>query len=177
MHIKLKYMLPDLATCKRVRNALLLESITEKGIQFLAKSGTPLDGLNITSSLDSTNMIHEGGKGIIYGMLFGLVSGIYVLTFPLWVTVSPAWYNDAPWFIVLGILIFFGGISMAFAAMLLGVNIFNSDLKKFKPKIEKGEILMILTVPLQQAHKIRQLIKSSLLDNNAKTILLNQTKG
>ncbi len=176
MHIKLKYMLPDLATCKRVRNALLVESIPEEGIQFLAKSGTPLEGLNITSNLDSTNMIHEGEKGIVYGMLFGLVSGIYVLTFPLWVTVSPAWYNYAPWFVVLGILILSGGIIMALAAMLLGVNIFNSDLKKFKAKIEKGEILMILTVTLQQAHKMRQLIKSSLLDNKAKTILLNQTK-
>lgn len=176
MHIKLKYMLPDLATCKKVRNGLLLASIQEESIQFLAKSGTPLDGLNIASNFDSTNMIHEGEKGIIYGVVFGLISGVYVLTFPLWVTVSPAWYNDAPWFVIMGTLVFFGAISMAFAASLLGVNIFNTDLNKYKSDIEQGEILMMVSVPLCVAHKMRQIIKSSLMDKEAKGILLDQMK-
>jgi hypothetical protein len=176
MHIKLKYILPDIATCKKVRNALLLESIQEESIQFVAKSGTPMESLNIASDLDSTNMIHEGEKGLVYGVAFGIVSGIYVLTFPLWVTVSPAWYNDAPWFVIMGILILFGSLAMAFGATLLGVNIFNTDLNQYKQKIEEGEILMMLTVPLHQAHKMRQIIKSSLMDNKSKKIMLNQMK-
>jgi hypothetical protein len=175
MPIKLKYILPDLDTCKKVRSALMKESIQDDGIQFLAKTGTKLDGLNVTSIIDSSNMVHEGGKGVMYGMLFGLISGIYVLTFPLWMTVSPAWYTNAPWFVVLGTLIIIGGICMAFGSALLGVNIFNTDLKKHKQKIEEGQILMILTVPLFKAHKMRQIIKSSLMDNKEKKIMLNQS--
>jgi hypothetical protein len=169
-------MLPDLDTCKEVRDALLIESIPEEAIQFIAKSGTTLEGLNTASNIDSTNMLHEGEKGIAYGMVFGLISGLYVITFPLWITVSPAWYSDAPWFVILGTLILIGGLMMAIGAALLGMNIFNSDLKQYKSKIEKGEILMILSVPIRHAHKMRLTIQSSLLNSKAKTLLLNQIK-
>ncbi len=175
MPIQVKYILPDLDTCKKVRQALLQASIQDDAIQFLAKPGTALDGLNITSTMESTNMVHEGGKGVLYGMLFGLVSGIYVLMFPLWVTLSPAWYTNAPWYVILGTLILIGGVSMAFAATLLGVNVFNSNHQKYKQQIEAGQILMILSVPLYKARKMRTIIKSSMMDKHEKTILLNQT--
>lgn len=176
MQIKLKYMLPNVKTCKKVRTALLNASIPDESIKFIAKPETSTDGLNIASNLDSTNMLHEGGKGILYGMAFGLLSGIYVLTFPLWLTISPAWYSNAPWYVVIGILIFVGGVLMALAAALLGVNIVNTDLNKYKSKIDQGEILMIISVPLSQAHKMRQMIKSSLMESNIKTTLINQMK-
>ena len=176
MQIKLKYMLPNVATCKKVRTALLNASIPEESIRFIAKPEKSLGGLNAASNLDSTNMIHEGEKGIVYGIILGLVSGIYVLTFPIWITASPAWYDDAPWYMVMGILIFLSAIIMAFGATLLGMNIFNTDLNRYKSEIDQGNILMIISVPLSQAHKMRKVIKSSLMEDKVKAILINQMK-
>jgi hypothetical protein len=59
----------------------------------------------------------------------------------------------------LAITIFAGAFSVAFGAALLGVNIFNSDLKRYKSRIDKGELLMIVTVPFYEVNKIRKAMK------------------
>jgi hypothetical protein len=56
-------------------------------------------------------------------------------------------------------MIFAGAFSVAIGAALLGVNLFNSDLKRYKSRIDNGEILMIVTVPFYEVNKVRKTMK------------------
>lgn len=90
MKTKINFMLPDLATAVKVRDALLLGLVENKYIHFLAKQATKLDDLNQTSAMEGSNLMHEGEKGILYGMGFGFLAGLSVLYFPDWITASPS---------------------------------------------------------------------------------------
>lgn len=159
MKIRMKFMMPDLGTSLKVRNALLLGLVENKHIHFFAKEGINLANLNHATSLESSNLMHEGEKGILYGMGFGLIAGLYVLFFPSWVKISPTWYTQSPWYIVLIVTIFSAAVMTAIGAALLGTNILNSDMNKYKDRIAKGEILMIVSVNLYTAHKVRNIVK------------------
>ena len=162
MKTKINFMLPDLATAVKVRDALLLGLVENKYIHFLAKQGTKLDDLNQTSAIEGSNLMHEGEKGILYGMGFGFLAGLSVLYFPDWITVSPSWYTQSYWYVVLIVTTLFGAIATAVGAALLGCNVFNSDIDQYKARIEKGEILMIVTVRLYEAHKVRNIVNKKL---------------
>jgi hypothetical protein len=139
---------------------LLLARVTESRIHFLAKPDIELGKLNAATALEKTNIIHEGERGILMGAGLGFMAGLYVLKFPPWLTQSPLWYTNSHWYIVLIITILAGAFFVAFGSALLGVNLFNSDLKRYKTRIDKGEILMIVTVPFYEANKIRKVMKS-----------------
>ena len=60
---------------------------------------------------------------------------------------------------MLGITVLIGAISVVISSALLSVNLFNSDLKRYKSRIDEGEILMIVTVPFYEANKIRKIMR------------------
>src|SRR5450830_1377894 len=159
MKLKLEFMLPDVNAANQACDKLLLARVEESHIHFLARSGIDLGKLQIASAMEKTNIIHEGERGILMGAGFGLLVGLYVLKFPPWITTSPLWYTNSHWYVVLAITILAGAISVAIGAALLGVNLFNSDLNRYKDRIDKGEILMIVTVPFYEVNKVRKIMK------------------
>jgi hypothetical protein len=60
-----------------------------------------------------------------------------------------------------------GAIFTAIGAAFLGVNIFNTDLKQYKNRIGKGEILMIVSADLYRVPKIRRIVKDNLKNADA----------
>ena len=159
MKLKLEFLLPDIKAANQACDRLLLARIGENQIHFLANPGIELGKLQAATALEKSNIIHEGERGVLIGAGIGLLAGLYVLKFPPWLTNSPLWYTNTQWYIVLAITIFAGTFSVAFGAALLGVNIFNSDLKRYKSRIDKGELLMIVTVPFYEVNKIRKAMK------------------
>ncbi len=159
MKLKLEFLLPDIKTANQACDSLLLARVPENRIHFLAKSGIDLGKLQSATALERTNIIHEGEHGLLMGAGLGLLAGLYVLKFPPWLTYSPLWYTNTRWYIVLAITIFAGAFVVAVGAALLGVNLFNSDLKKYKSRIDKGEVLMIVTAPFNKVTKIRNIMK------------------
>ena len=160
MKLKLKFLLPDMKAANQARDHLILASVKEDCIHFVAKPSINLGNLQAATALEKTNIIHEGERGILMGAGFGLLAGLYVLKFPPWVTKSPLWYTESHWYVVLTITMLIGAISVALGAALLGVNLFNSDLKRYKSRIDVGEILMMVTVPFYEVNKIRKIMKS-----------------
>ena len=158
MQTKIKFMMPDLAASLKVRNALLLGLVENKHIHFLAKNGANLADLNDANSIESSNLMHEGERGALYGMGFGLIAGLYVLFFPNWLTDSPSWYSQSPWYMVLMVTIFSGAVITSIGAALVGSNILNSDFIKYKSRIAKGEILMTVSVNVYTEHKVRSIV-------------------
>jgi hypothetical protein len=158
MRIKLKFMLPNIETAYLARKEVLAASIDDKYIHFLANTKVDLSDLNVASAFESTNSIHEAERGILHGAAFGFFAGLYVLKFPIWMTDSSIWYTNSPWYVILAVTTVFGSVMVAIGAALLGVNLFNTDLKQYKNRIEKGEILMIVAVPIYSVKKIRSLM-------------------
>lgn len=160
MKIKLEFMLPDVNVADKAGDKMLLARIEDKHIHFLAKPGTDLGNLQPATAIEKTNIIHEGERGLLVGAGLGLLGGMYVLAVPKWFTYSPVWFTNSPWYVVLGTTIACGAISVAIGAALLGVNIFNTDLARYKKRIQDGGVLMIVAVPLFRAHEIRKIMKN-----------------
>lgn len=159
MKLKLEFLLPDAKSASKTCEKLLIARVEEKNIHFLARPDIDLGKLQAATALEKTNMVHEGERGILIGAGLGLLAGLYVLSVPPWITKSPVWYTDSPWYIVLLVTVLAGAFSVAFGAALLGVNLFNSDLKRYKNRIDKGEILMIVKVPFYKVNTVRKIVK------------------
>ncbi|MEO6117930.1 MAG: hypothetical protein ABIP37_02540 [Methylotenera sp.] len=158
MNVKLKFLLHDVKTANQVRKELLLARVDDENIHFLAKPGTDLGQLPPATSMEKTNSLHEGERGILYGAIFGLLAGLYVLTFPTWLTTSPVWYTNSKWYVILAVTTISGAAFVAIGAALLGVNLLNSNLDKFKDKMAHGEVLAIVTIPFYRIKEIRKII-------------------
>jgi len=158
MKLQLNFLLPDIKTANQAFDALLLARVEDKNICFLANKTTPLGRLHPASAMESTNTLYEGAHGILYGALFGLLSGLFVLFFPRWITVSPTWYTASPWWVILLVTTLLGAIAVGLGAALLGVNVFNNDLKKFKTNIANGAILMIVSTPYKRVKAVRRAV-------------------
>jgi hypothetical protein len=159
MKLKLEFLLPDVKSANKACEKLLIARVEEKNIHFLARPDINLGKLQAATALEKSNMVHEGERGMLIGAGLGLLAGLYVLSFPPWITKSPLWYTNSDWYVVLLVTILAGAFSVAFGAALLGVNLFNSDLKRYKNRIDKGEILMIVRVPFYKVNTIRKMMK------------------
>jgi hypothetical protein len=159
MKLKLEFLLPDIKSANQSCEKLLIARVEEKNIHFIARQDINLGKLQAATALEKTNMIHEGERGMLIGAGLGFLTGLYILYFPPWITKSPLWYTDTHWYIVLLVTMLAGAFCVALGAALLGVNLFNSDLKRYKNRIDKGEILMIVTVPFYKANKVRKIMK------------------
>ncbi len=157
MRPQLKFLLPDIKTANQASEALLLARVDNKNICFLAKPGTDLGSLQAASILESTDVINGGGKGILTGASIGLILGLYTHFFQPWITES----MDVNWIVLIGVLMIFGAATSAIGAAIFSTNLFNSDLKKYKTKIDKGAILMLVSAPLQRSSEIRKIVSRS----------------
>jgi hypothetical protein len=154
MRPQLKFLLPDIKVANQASEALLLARIDNKNICFLAKPGTDLGQLQPANTFESTNLINNGEKGILVGALIGLIAGLvthfYFPSIPESLTIH--------WMILVGALMVLGAALSALGAGLFGVNFFNTDLKKYKSKIDEGAILMIVSAPFQRSSEISKII-------------------
>lgn len=154
MRPQLKFLLPDIKVANQASEALLLARIDNKNICFLAKPGTDLGNLQAASTLESTDMINGGQRGLLVGASVGLLFGLYAHYFQPWITES----MNVHWVVLVGALTLLGAILSAISATLFGTNFFNRDLKKYKSKIDEGAILMIVSAPFQRREEITKVV-------------------
>ena len=154
MRQHLKFLLPDIKTANQASEALLLARIDNKNISFLAKPGTNLGKLQAASTLESTNVVNEGERGILIGALIGLIAGLithfYYPTIPQSLQIN--------WMVLVGALMVLGAALSAIGAAVFGVNFFNDDLENYKKRIDQGAILMIVSAPFQRSNEISRIV-------------------
>ena len=154
MRQQLKFLLPDIKVANQASEALLLAKIDNKNICFLAKPGVDLGKLQAANTLESTDMINGGERGLLIGASVGLIAGLithfYFPSIPESLTIN--------WMVLVGALMVLGAVLSAIGAALFGTNFFNSDLKKYKSKIDEGAILMIVSAPFQRSNEISKIV-------------------
>ena len=149
MKRKLQFMLPNIKAAAAARNKMLLASIHNENICFLAKPGIELGELHEANVFDKSDSINQGIRGIYTGAGLGLLAGIVALAFP-------PWYVHTHWLVILAITTLIGAVLWSFLMAVIGGNMFNSDLNRFKSRIEKGEIMMFVTVPFYKVNEVRK---------------------
>ena len=154
MRRHLKFLLPDIKTANQASEALLLARIDNKNISFLARPGTDLGKLQAASTLESTNLINEGEKGILIGASIGLIAGL----------ITHFYFSIIPdslhihWMVLVAIFMVIGAAFSSIGAAVFGVNFFNNDLKNYKKRIDDGAILMFVSAPFQRSNEISKIV-------------------
>lgn len=152
MKRRLEFIFPDVKTARHAWKEMLLACVDNKNIHFIAKPDVNLGKmLHRANVFETTDMIHEGEKGILMGGALGLLAGLLAVA-------TQPWYTDMHWAGILVITTVIGAVSGAFWLAMLGVNFTNSDLDAAKARIEKGEVMMIVSVPLKRVEEICQLV-------------------
>ncbi len=154
MKLKLNFLLPDIKAANRASEALLLARVDNKNISFLANPDTYIGELLPASTIESTNMINDGARGVLTGASIGLMIGLYMHYFQPWITSS----MNMHWLSILAITTVFGAAASTLGAVIFGVNMFNTDLNKFKDRIDDGAILMIVSVPFYRSNEISKIV-------------------
>ena len=158
MKRKLYFMLPDVKTARHAWKEMLLACVDDRNIHFLARPGTQMGKMMQPADVfERTDTIHEAGMGVLIGGALGLAAGILTLFVPH--IYFPLWYSDMSWSGILAITTAVGALSGSIGMALLGVGLSNTDLDAVQDRISRGEVLMIVVVPLHRLAEIRRVVE------------------
>ncbi len=150
MRRRLYFMLPNITSARAMLDELLLARIDERFMHFMAKEGALPDDMPDANFLQKTDLIHGAQMGLMIGGLVGLGAGTLLVLFP-------------PEGITLRtVAILVAGLGGAvFGAWASGMNaaaIPNSRLQAFTERIEQGQVLLIVDLPLRRVKEIEEMI-------------------
>lgn len=150
MRRRLYFIMPDVPSARKMMDDLLLARVEERHIHFLARRGTPMDGLHEANHLQKSDLVHGAQVGLALGALLGFILGaVLVMTV----------ITDDRWQIVtvLGAGLI-GALFGAWVASMVGSAVPNSRLSQFAKAIEEGKLLSIVDVPEHRVNEVHDLI-------------------
>jgi hypothetical protein len=150
MRRRLYFLLPDIASARAMLNDLLLARIEVGHIHLLARRDVLPDDLPAANVLQKTDVIHGATQGIMIGGIAGACAGGLFVLFP------PDGYA-----LPLATILFtslFGAVFGAWASSLAGAALPNSQLRRFHAEIDRGQVLMMVDVPMRRVEEIGDLI-------------------
>jgi hypothetical protein len=148
MRRRILYLLPDLASARKMMDDLLLARVEERHIHFLARRGTPMDGLHEANVLQKSDLVHGAQMGLMLGAALGCALGV-LLAFTLFAGEGTRIIT------VLGATVL-GSLFGMWVSSMVGASVPNSRLRQFDAAIEEGRILLMVDVPQQRVDEIRE---------------------
>jgi uncharacterized membrane protein YeaQ/YmgE (transglycosylase-associated protein family) len=152
MRRRLYFIMPDLQSARKAMDDLLLARVEERHIHFLARRGTPMDGLHEANHLQKSDLVHGAQVGLALGALLGCLLGVLLVT---------TLVTDDRWQIVTvlgsGLV---GALFGTWVASMVGSAVPNSRLAQFTKAIEEGRLLMMADVPETRVNEVRELLNA-----------------
>ena len=147
---RIYYMLPNVPAARALLDELLLARIEERRMHFMAKEGTLPSDMPDVNFLHKTDIIHGAQLGLMVGGGTGLIIGTLLVMFP----------PDGLTVQTMAILLagMGGALFGAWASGLNAAAVPNSRLKMFAERIEQGEVLLMLDLPIWKVQEIEDLI-------------------
>ncbi|ABI60078.1 MULTISPECIES: hypothetical protein [Nitrosomonas] len=148
---RIYFLVPEIATTKKIVDDLLLARIEERHIHVIAKRGTPLEDLPEANLLQKTDFIPAVQQGVALGGATGLLAGLVAVALPPASTVIAG-----------GILLAttLAGASIgSWAGGMIGMTLGNRRIKEFEDKIEAGKLLVLADVPKDRVDEIEDRIR------------------
>ena len=151
---RIYFLVPDIATTKKIVDDLLLARIEEKHIHVLAKRGTPLEDLPEANLLQKSDFIPAVEQGLALGGSTGILAGLVAIALPPASTVIAGGVILATTLASAGVGAWLGG--------MVGMNVGNRQTKEFEDAIEAGELLVMADVPRERVGEIEESVKQHL---------------
>ena len=150
MRRRLYFLLPDIASARATMNELLLARIEIGHVHLLARRDMLPNDLPSANVLQKTDVIHGARLGVLLGGIAGACAGGLFVMFPPTGAVLP-----------LATILFtalFGAAFGAWASSLAGAALPNSQLRRFHAEIDRGQVLMMVDVPMRRVEEISDLV-------------------
>lgn len=140
MRRRIYWLLPDVASSRRTMDDLLLAQIEVRHIHFVAKEGTDMTGLHEANLLQTSDLIRSAEAGLCIGIATGgIVGAVLAVVYPI--------VGDKPQWGLIGVLAIVGAAFGAWASSMIGIATPSNRLKRFRPAIEAGQLLLMVDVP------------------------------
>ena len=154
MNRRLYFILPDVATSRKVEADLLLARIEERRMAFLGKRGVDLQDLPEATSTQKSDLMHGAFIGLFAGGVTGAAAGLCLYLYPQIIGLD-----------VKQIVILAGAVVGAFlgawiGGLLIGSSTPNIHLAEYQESMKDGHILLILDVPVNRVDEVRDIIKA-----------------
>ena len=147
MRRRILYVVPDLASARRMMDDLLLARIEERHIHFIGDAATSMTGLHEGILLQSSDLVHGAQQGLMIGALLGAGAGAAVV-----------WAADGdinvPLVVVL-VAALLGALFGAWVSSMIGSSVPNSRLKAFERDIAAGKLVLMVDVPASRCEEVR----------------------
>jgi hypothetical protein len=119
-------------------------------MRFMAREGALPPDMPDVSFVQKTDLVHGAQLGVVIGGIVGLGAGVFLTMFPVdGMTLRTA----AILLVALGGALFGGWASGMNAAAVP-----NTRLRQFTPRIEQGQVLLIVDVPVRRVQEIENMI-------------------
>jgi hypothetical protein len=141
---RIYFLVPDIATTKRIVDELLLARIEERHIHVIAKRGTELEDIPEASLVQKSDFIPAVERGLAVGGSVGALASTVIAGG-----------------ILLGSALAGAGVG-AWAGALIGVSTPNSRIKQFEEAIEGGQLLVLADVPKGRVDEIEARVREHL---------------
>lgn len=140
--------LPNLDTARSIVNELHEVGMSSKHIHLLAREGTELDEVRNTTDIDESDFIPALERGLTMGGTTGLLAGLVALSIPGSVVVGGG-----------ALLVFttlLGAGTAGYLTAIVGSDVPNTRLHKFREALEEGEIMLLFDVPKDKVEESKQ---------------------
>lgn len=151
---RIYFLIPDIATTKRIVEELLLARIEEKHIHVVAKRGTALEDLPEANLLQKSDFIPAVEQGLALGGTTGILAGLVAVALPPASTVIAGG-------VLLAATLAGAGVG-AWVSGMVGMSIGNRRIKQFEDAIESGEFLVLVDVSAERLEEIETRIKKQI---------------
>ena len=152
MRRRILYLIPNLGSAQKMMDDLLLARVEERHIHFLAKRGTPMDGLHEASMAQKSDLVHGVQMGLMLGAVLGCALGVLVA----YTLVSGEGMRIVT---VLGLAIL-GALFGMWVSGMVGSAVPNSRISQFQSAIDEGRILLMVDVPDSRVEEIRERLRA-----------------
>lgn len=146
---RIYFMLPGIEITKKIVDEMLVERVDEKHIHVLAKRGTKLENLPEAGYMQKTDFMPALEQGVALGGVTGMIAGLVAVALPG----GPVLAGGA----ILATSLAGAGVG-AWLSSMVGSSIGNRQLTQFTDAIEKGEILMMVDVPMNRVEEIESIV-------------------
>ncbi len=146
---RIYFLAPDIDTTHKIVDEFRANSIEENDIHIIAKRGTPLQGLPEASPLQKSDIIPAMERALAIGGTTGLLAGLVAAALPTGLVLGGG--------ALLASTLAGAGVG-AWLGGMVGLNVGNTQLKAYEDAVEKGELLILLDIPISRIAEITTMV-------------------
>jgi len=154
MKRRLYFLAPDVDTARSVVDDMLLARIAQDDMHVVARHDVTLEDLPESTPLEHSDLKQSMTHGVAVGGVTGVLAGLAAVTFP------PAGVALGGGMVAATTLA--GASFGAWVSGMIGVSVPNREIEDFETAIKRGQLLMMVDVPVARVDDIQKRVRDKL---------------